>query len=569
MSSHLDWLKIGRATRGTPRRDRTPWRRWFAMALIGGMTLLQSGCQSGPLSNCRMFSPCGFLGRATNRVLHRDRGCCGSTAVSDGVVDYGAPAGVLVPAPGVIPSYPPGGVIGTSPSTVSPPALDTPSDLNEAAPKAKSVPLPGGNGTSSTTGSGARSTSYYARRDSTQMSVRSRRGPIELAGLDACADLSVGPGLVPPSSADEPAISDDDNLFDHLPPLDLPGEVTKSAASPPTPPVAPANAKASVTDQGNHTTQQEPAGSEADFRLTLASDPVPETASAAGIGIARFASVDLNLAGGTVPSAAGLTWLAEKGYRTLVDLRDSAEVSPSFIAGVTNRGLRYVALPVSLKTIDADHVARFNFEIGSAEARPLFFFDSHGSRPGALWYIRRLTVDKVDPQIARREAEELGLVDKTAWLATARYVERRDAEMANPGAARPTPANPATSTSTEPQSDDRAASADRGPSDHATATTEVIAKNTLASTTRPSPSKGAGAPTPDRLDNSSNPSDSDSLPIRDTLSWRPLAAMLLTGLSIPLAYWTSTAVPAILSKARASLPAPGLRPRSLPRESGD
>lgn len=178
MSSHLDWLKIGRATRGTPRRDRTPWRRWFAMALIGGMTLLQSGCQSGPLSNCRMFSPCGFLGRATNRVLHRDRGCCGSTAVSDGVVDYGAPAGVLVPAPGVIPSYPPGGVIGTSPSTVSPPALDTPSDLNEAAPKAKSVPLPGGNGTSSTTGSGARSTSYYARRDSTQMSVRSRRGPM-------------------------------------------------------------------------------------------------------------------------------------------------------------------------------------------------------------------------------------------------------------------------------------------------------------------------------------------------------------------------------------------------------
>ncbi len=89
MTFHLDWLKIGRATRGTPRRFRTGRGRIFAIALMGSMAVLQSGCQSGSLSNCRMFSPCGFLARTTNRILHRDKGCCGSTAVSDGVVDYG------------------------------------------------------------------------------------------------------------------------------------------------------------------------------------------------------------------------------------------------------------------------------------------------------------------------------------------------------------------------------------------------------------------------------------------------------------------------------------------------
>jgi protein tyrosine phosphatase (PTP) superfamily phosphohydrolase (DUF442 family) len=566
MTSHLDWLKIGRATRGTPRPFWTRRCRLYAMAFIAGMALLQSGCQSGPLSNCRMFSSCGFLGRATNRILHRDQGCCGSPAVSDGGVEYGAPAGVLVPAPGAIPSYS-GGAIGTSPSNVPPPILDNPTNL-EAVPKAKSVPLPGGSGATSSTGSGARSTSYYARRDSTQMSLRSRSRPTRTPAST--------PEPTPRSaqasshlSAETPAIPDDDDLLDHLPPLDLPREVTKSAASPPTPPAAPARAKDSRDAPGDHTTQRDPAEAEADIRLAVASDPGPETASAAGIGIARFASVDLNLAGGSLPSAAGLTWLAEKGYRTLVDLRDSPEVSPSFIASVANRGLRYVALPIALKTIDGEHVARFNFELGSVEARPLYFFDSDGSRPGALWYIRRLTLDKVDPQIARREAEELGLVDQTAWLATTRYVEKRDAGLTNPGAARSSPASPATSTRTEVQTDDHAAFGDRERSDQTPATTVAVAKNTPAPVAGPSSSTGTRVPASHQLGNAGGPSDTDSLPIRDMVAWRPLAAMLLTGLSVPLVYWTSTAVPAILSKARASLPAPGLRLRSLPRESGD
>ncbi len=57
-------------------------------------------------------------------------------------------------------------------------------------------------------------------------------------------------------------------------------------------------------------------------------------------------------------------------------------------------------LPVNLKTLDPDRLERFNFELAATEARPLFFFDSDGSRAGALWYIRRVTVDRVDPQLA-------------------------------------------------------------------------------------------------------------------------------------------------------------------------
>ena len=546
MISDLDWLKIGRATRDTPPRSRTRRGRMFAVALFGGMTLLVSGCQSGPLSNCRMFSPCGFFARATNRVFHRDRGCCGSTAVSDGVVEYGAPAGVVVPGPGAIPSYSPGGVIGTSPSNVPPSASDSPSYLEEAPPKAKAGPTGG----SSSTGSGARSTSYYARRPSTPTAMRSRRSPMS-SPASTPEPTSQSAQASSNRSGNEPANGNDDNVLDHLPPLDLPGEVTKTA-SPPTPPAAGAEAKASQAAPGDRTTQRDTAPVEADLPLAVATDPVPETASAAGIGITRFASVNLKLAGGSLPSATGLTWLADKGYRTLVDLRDSSEVSPTFIASVTNRGLRYVALPVSLKTIGAEHVARFHFEIGSADARPLFFFDSDGSRPGALWYIRRLTIDKVDPQIARREAEELGLVDKTAWLATTGYLEKREAERANPASARSSPVIPPASTATQAPSNNHASVAEPKCADVASSITEPNAANERAPV--------ASVP----IGNPGKPTDADSQPIRDTLAWRPLAAVLLTGLSVPLVYWTRTAVPAMFSKARASLPAPGPQPQSLP-----
>ena len=84
--------------------------------------------------------------------------------------------------------------------------------------------------------------------------------------------------------------------------------------------------------------------------------------------------------------------------------------------------MRYVALPIGLKSIDRDHVTRFNYELSAGEARPLYFFDHNGTRAGALWYIRRIANDHVDDPIARREAEELGLKDQSYWSAATRYV---------------------------------------------------------------------------------------------------------------------------------------------------
>jgi protein tyrosine phosphatase (PTP) superfamily phosphohydrolase (DUF442 family) len=306
--------------------------------------------------------------------------------------------------------------------------------------------------------------------------------------------------------------------------------------------------------------------------LDLTSSLTAAGPASAAPGIKRFVAVDLKLAGGSAPSSEGLKWLAEKGYRTILDLRDSAEVPPSFIAEVTGMGLRYLALPVNLKAIDRDHVDRFNFEMAAGDARPLFFFDSDGTRAGTLWYIRRIATDHVDDQIARREAQELGLSDSGFWQAATNYVDRIGGTRAS-AAARPTTPAPGPAASAATSANETTKVGDSRENQPASPTPgagtapqqSAAPANTGAGPVGASASTGNDATNPQ---GSNSLSPSTALPLSESLAWRPLAAMLITGLTLPLAYWSRSLPPAIVSIARASLPAPAHQPRSLPGESG-
>ncbi len=568
MMSHLNWFRAGGMTRGTPRRDSRPLIRLMALAFIGSTAWLQAGCRSAPTSSsCNSCggggkcSACGFFSRATDRILHRNRVYAGSTPVSDGAVEYG---GVVVP--GTIPSYSSGGSMGTSPSNVLPSSPNNPIDL-EPAPSAK--PSSSGTGPTGSSGSGVSKSSYVTRRPGAFTAMRSSRSvsstPTSMSR--AAQDSSNAPGATSDGSLE-------DNVLDHLPPFPLPKEVTRSSANPPPPPppAAPAEAKSGDAASAEPTAQRGGAPTEAEFALTIAAEPSPESGltAAAATGIARFAVVDPKLAGGSSPSDAGLTWLADKGYRTLLDLREPSEVPPAFIAEVARRGLRYVAFPVDLATIDASHVVRFNLEMDFAECGPCS--SSIRTAPArALWYIRRASCDRVDAQIARREAEGLGLVDSSAWSAATRYVEKLGATKVDRGtpnssetASRTASARPQgldqidTSTS---EKRDGAAEAPRTFRDFL----DEVSPSASRARTRSDGVKTTGEHASDPKPSSSSPAPPAA---NDTTLLRPFAAMILTGLSIPLAYWTRTIVPDLLSRARASLPAPAQRSQSLPHESG-
>jgi protein tyrosine phosphatase (PTP) superfamily phosphohydrolase (DUF442 family) len=529
--------------------------------MIGGLALIQAGCTSGPFSNGWGCNSCGFFRRATSRVFNRPAGCCGSSVVGDSGVEYSSPPTVVGPPPTAAPLYSPGAGTTTVPSNV--PLPDAPTTL-EKIPSARPGATPG---TSSTSGSGAGRTSYYTRQSATRTAVRldsgltTGRASISRPAPDSTRDAT-----------SETTSADDDNPLDHLPPLGLPGEVTQSATASPAPSAAQPKGKAGGGALSSASGRASDSTAEEEVSL-LPADTTAEldAVAGAGTGIARFAPVDPKLAGGSLPSVAGLGWLAEKGYRTVLDLRPSGEVSPAFIAEAATRGLRYVALPVSLEKLDPDRLARFQFELAAPEARPLFFFDADGSRAGALWYIRRVTVDRVDAQLARREAEEIGLKDQASWQLTTTYLDRLQAAKAHPastrtGAADPskppaTSASPVDSTAPRTTEDNGAQQSRTEGGTVRTSDAPIDLRDSIFPPVIATPIS-ASAPT-------ATDAVQDSLPLREVVSLRPFAAMLLTGLSLPLAYWTRTAIPEMIARARASLPGPGPGPRSLPHESGE
>jgi protein tyrosine phosphatase (PTP) superfamily phosphohydrolase (DUF442 family) len=293
--------------------------------------------------------------------------------------------------------------------------------LNPVDPTAKSkvVPAPSGGGASRSTG--PQGASYQTRGQDSGARIARRRSDNASKTTVTTPEPTLRSARAATRLDQSDQITVDPDPLDNIPPLDLPGEVPRSS-TPPVPPAAePGSAAAKKPDKKS----EAPAPPASEIDLTSITLPAPEHATSASVGpgLARFVAVDLKLAGGSLPSSTSLDWLVEKGYRTLLDLRESSEVSPSFIADVTKRGLRYVALPIGPESIDREHVRRFAFEVAAAEARPLYFFDSDGTRSGAFWYIRRIATDHVDEQVARREAEELGLSDHTSyWSAVTKYV---------------------------------------------------------------------------------------------------------------------------------------------------
>ncbi len=372
-----------------PRAKGRPSWGFVALALLA---LSLEGCQSGMLGPCcglRQKMGNGFRNLGSTVFGRRGAssgGCCdGSPEVMGGeVFSEGTP--IITPG-----TMPPGTIV---PAPASPASEDTP--RLEAIPDKKGAMNPGS--TPSRIGSlfGKRAAVSQPSTDLNGRSVaRGRGGRPDVLAQALQSSVESAPAASTGGSA---SVSND--LLDNLPPVASPRE---SVVSP-----SPAPAAAPASDA-----TLKPAA----FPIDLESNATP--------GIARFGSIAPNLSGGSVPDAKGLDWLKEKGYRTLLDLRESSEVSAGFAEQVRQRGFRYVSLPVVSSRLDPKQVEQFQQEVAKVESRPLYFFDANGSRPGMLWLVKRVGVEGIDSGSAAREAEELGLSDPTLRAAAIAFAEKQ------------------------------------------------------------------------------------------------------------------------------------------------
>ncbi len=144
----------------------------------------------------------------------------------------------------------------------------------------------------------------------------------------------------------------------------------------------------------------------------------PTDDSVAGLapGFRSFKSVEPRLAGGSLPTASGFGWLNEQGFRTVIDLRPTGEVTQDEIAQIQSKGLKYVALPVDGDALaDPKTLERFTAELSQEASRPVYFFDADGSRAAALWYLYRVARSGATAADAEREADEIGPRNTSFW----------------------------------------------------------------------------------------------------------------------------------------------------------
>lgn len=504
-------FRIGGFGRGAPRSGRG-WAtsRRLILVAVALTSLVTEGCSSfgNGCRGCGTGSGVVATMRGMGRkILHRDR-----------VVD------ACEPGLGGIPVETAPAVIG-APGTVipAPAATEEVPSLEAIPPGSTTSPAQGQN-------SGAKKTLFetYKPQGGT---TTSRLTPRSKSQRNSATASRAKPAL--PPAADDPLMN--------LPPISAGVEQSGKVESPPSAPTAKDPQPAEKTAEVNPPAApaEQPAAAATAPAATAAPAPaaeLPPKAPANGVsvapGIDRFKPVEPQLAGGSLPTEAGWAFLIEKGYHTVLDLRERSEVKPSDVAAADHAGLRYVVLPVTPDTLDAAHVARFQDEITLAGSRPLFFFDGDGSRAAVLWYLRLVTIDKRDPKDAAREAEEIGPKDAKYWVAASAFLESLKPAPAAPAAA-PVPAAPAA----QPETPKPTASLDAAPSPSREATAQVEPQGT-------------------------------AVPSMDPNAWRPYAAMLVACLGVPIAYFGRSAL-SVPSIVWASLPGPARRSKSLPAASGE
>ena len=483
-----------------------------ALGCLAVLGITQTGCRSSGCSNCNLGSKLTNGVQALNARLFPNRGhgggcgTCGTLgSVEEGVI---VDSGVPIVTPGVI-AIPPPGTIVPSPSIESVPRLE---------------PIPSGP-VGEANSSGPNRAQAGANRSAYEASANRSTALASKWGSDLTRAYHPSPSPTPVNFA--PGETD---VFDHLPPVELPSEVSRrtTADVDPMPPAA--TAPPIVVPQVEPTTKATSAEPDsAGGPLVLPLGPTATSARAAP-GITRTASVAPLLAGGSLPTAEGLGWLKEKGYRTLVDLRPRTEVSLDFPDRVTDGGMLYVAIPFGIDPIDPTRLTRFNDLIGPNDQRPLYFCDTDGRRAGLIWYLRLRSQDHDDADTARSKAEEIGFLAGDQSRAE-QFLKRNF--VLNELAIDPIAINP------PPQFDEPSPA--------------VITRISLEPRMEPSIPADPYRP--------ANPI---SLIGRNG-SWKSVTAFVLSGLGVPLAYWSGSNLFQKRQPRRASLTVrqPGPR-KSLP-----
>jgi len=126
----------------------------------------------------------------------------------------------------------------------------------------------------------------------------------------------------------------------------------------------------------------------------------------------NFQKVDENVYRGAQPTNSGFKDLAERGIKTVVDLRDIGEHSQAGEQkAVTDLGMRYISIPMQgMSTPKDEQIAAVLTLLNDAAGGPVFVHCKRGAdRTGTVIALYRIIHDGWDSRRALSEAKSYGM----------------------------------------------------------------------------------------------------------------------------------------------------------------
>jgi len=143
-------------------------------------------------------------------------------------------------------------------------------------------------------------------------------------------------------------------------------------------------------------------------------------------GITNFARIETTVAcaGAVTPSA--VAEIKKMGFKAIFNLRLANEQGADIegeTAAAKAAGINFVHLPLSGSSPDPKVVDSFLEAITTAGNQPALIHCASGNRASALWFIKRVVVDKWDTDRAMAEATDLGAMSQTMKTFALDYVQ--------------------------------------------------------------------------------------------------------------------------------------------------
>jgi uncharacterized protein (TIGR01244 family) len=145
-------------------------------------------------------------------------------------------------------------------------------------------------------------------------------------------------------------------------------------------------------------------------------------------GVRNFNRLETTVACAGATENDAIASVKKLGFAAIINLRQATESGVDVAkseAAAKAAGITYVHLPFNAASPDPAVVDRFLDVISKPEHQPAFIHCASGNRAAAMWFVKRVRVDKWEVERAMKEAEALGLTNAGLKQFVTTYVQTR------------------------------------------------------------------------------------------------------------------------------------------------